>query len=262
MHYLTRLLLIIFLVLPTIGFAQQLELRRDSTTRNWSFSVTGNAFFASQSTDLLGEGVSQPYTDISSVMNSGFQLTAAARYKNWLLSVEGTNTNLDSELQALVAVKLSIDQHMIHTKLGYLLVESINFSEDGEMMNGWTFQGTISARYWRNDIFLDLDDTPEIDFEGIQEWTDVMIGVESTFVLGRKVIIGVSGDVGGFGLFDGGSDFSSAFCFTTSYRATQNLWLNVDFRSFEYDRTDGEEASEINTNVSVVGPSLGATFVF
>lgn len=259
---LTGISLFVFLCFSLPTSAQHLELGSYSPDGDWSFSVSAYGILASQSTDIFGEGISQSYNDLSSLTNSGLQLNASARYKQWFLHLEGTNTYLESELNALVAVRLDIEQQILHPKIGYQFLDDINYTEEGELLSGWTLQATAGARYWQNDFFLDLDDTPEVDLAEVQQWTDFMVGIRSTIVLGPRVIIGISGDVGGFEFFEESSDFSSTFNFTTCYQLSKSFWINLDFKSFNYDRSAGEGPEEISTKVSVIGPGLGGTFIF
>ncbi len=58
-------------------------------------------------TDVGGEKLRQSFNDLSSITNFGFQLSAAARYKRFILSFDGTYAALGSELGSeLQKVKL------------------------------------------------------------------------------------------------------------------------------------------------------------
>ena len=58
---------------------------------------------------------------------------------------------------------------------------------------GWSIEGNIGAKYWKNDVNVDyaiyIGDT-EIDsgsFNEPQEWTDLMIGIRSKIYLNKSI---------------------------------------------------------------------------
>ena len=86
-----------------------------------------------------------------------------------------------------------------------------------------------------------------------------MIGFRLNFVLNKKVLLGVSGSGGGFGIGKS-NDFSYDFTYTNSFYVKEYLWINAGFRNFKYKRTDGAGDTELKTTVNVIGPLLGLIF--
>jgi hypothetical protein len=94
------------------------------------------------------------------------------------------------------------------------------------------------AKYWQNDVTLDyrvvLGDPPATVADGQlgtkQDLWDPMLGAKARVILSRTVHLGLS--------------------------------VTAGFRSFQYKRTDGEGAEELETKVHVLGPLIGVSFVF
>lgn len=94
-----------------------------------------------------------------------------------------------------------------------------------------------------------------------QDWWDLMIGAKTKFVLSDKFMLGVNFNVGGFGIGNS-SKFAYDFVYINSFRVLD--WMSVDagFRNFSYERLDGEGTDdELTTNVNVLGPFLGVSFI-
>ena len=77
----------------------------------------------------------------------------------------------------------------------------------------------------------------------------------------RPVLLGVSASGGGFGIGNA-SDFAWDFVYTNTFKVSKLISVTAGFRSFQYKRTDGEGAEELETKVHVLGPLIGVSFVF
>jgi hypothetical protein len=235
----------------------------------WRFNISPYALFASQSTDVGGEQLRQNFGDLSSMTNFGFQLAASVTYERWSLSFDGTYANLGGNTtQSVVEVDLDIKQYMADLRLGYTLVNKVDYGAESSVVRGWAMDVNAGAKYWENDLTLgyriQLGDGPLVIEDEIttkQSWWDPMIGVKARIFLNRSVLLGLYGSAGGFGIGDA-SDISTDFVYTNTFKVSRVISVTAGFRSFSYDRTDGEAEDAVTTKVKVLGPLIGASFVF
>lgn len=233
--------------------------------KDWGFFIAPYVMFAAQSTDVGGEKIRSSFNDLTSITNSGFQIIGAVRYKKWTASVDGTFAHLGyDESTEVLAIDLKIVQTILDLKLGYNVYENFQFNED-EVIKGWSLDVNAGTKYWRNDLGigyeLSFGDTiiTEGNIDEIQRWWDLMIGIKLKFVLSKKVLLGVSGSGGGFGI-GASNDFSYDFTYSNSFLVSDLIMINAGFRNFKYNRTDGVGENELKTTVNVLGPLIGVTF--
>lgn len=234
--------------------------------KDWGFSISPYAWLAGMSTDVGGEKIRQSFNDLSSLTNFGFQMSASARYKRFILSFDGTYAGLGTEMNSdLLQVDVSIDQWIIDTKLGYLIYDDIHYDED-EVIAGWSIEGNLGAKYWLNDIGvnykLGTENFPiaEGELKEPQQWWDLMLGMKTRIVLSRKVYLGLAANVGGFGLGNS-SKLSWDLTYTNTFRVSDLILVTAGYRTFKYRRIDGAGAEALETKVSAFGPMLGISFV-
>ena len=83
-----------------------------------------------------------------------------------------------------------------------------------------------------------------------------MVGVKTNIMLSRKVLLGASFSVGGFGIGDS-SEFTHDLTYINAFRVWRYMTINAGFRSFKYKRDD----NGLETTVNVLGPLLGVSFI-
>lgn len=243
------------------------DFKKVSERKDWGFSISPYAWLAGQSADVGGEKLRQSFNDLSSLTNFGFQLAAQARYKRFILSFDGTYAILGADGGTdLLNVEFSLNQWIIDTKLGYLIYDDIHYKED-EVIAGWSIEGHLGAKFWSNDIgisyALGAEGQPPLvegELNELQQWWDMMLGMETRFVLSKRVLLGVGADIGGFGIGNS-SDLAWDINYYNTFRITRLINITAGYRSFNFKRTDGEGDEALNTKVRVYGPLLGVSFV-
>ena len=241
--------------------------------KDWGCSITPYALLAAQSTDVNGQALRSSFSDLSSMTNAGFQIIATVRYKRVTFSFDGTFATLGAQMeQGPLKIDATIKQRILDFKLGYIVFDNFEFSNT-KPIKGWKLEVVAGAKYWANNLTIDDQLTLESPILGIdttisnstylpQNWWDMMVGIKTQFILNDKVNLLVNFDVGGFGIGNS-SKFAYNFTYVNNFRVLN--WLSVDagFRSFYYNRTDFDEAtqSDINTKVNVLGPLLGVTII-
>ena len=232
--------------------------------KKWRFSITPYALLAAQSTDVGGETIRQNFNDLSSMTNFGFQLISTILYDRFSLSFDGTYAKLGvAEELGPINVDLSIDQIILDTKFGVKVYDNFKL-DDKQAINGWSLDFSIGGKYMLNDVNLSytlpLPDPIE-DISGKLnkrlEWWDLMIGINTKFIVSPKFLVSVAYNAGGFGIGNS-SKFASDFTYINSFKVHKHVLVNAGFRSFGYDRVD----EGTNTKVRVLGPMLGVSAIF
>lgn len=220
---------------------------------------------ASQATDVGGEKLRQSFNDLASMTNFGFQLNTTARYKKYILSFDGTYANLGGGQSGdYLNLDLDLKQYILDMKLGYMIYSKFESNQEGAIINGWAIEANAGAKYWKNDVTFNYKIGDRLPIEGTlnekQEWFDLMIGFKTRIFLSRTVLLGLSGNVGGFGIGNS-SKLSYDFVYANTFKVLRYMSVTAGYRTFKYDRVDGEGESELNTTVSAYGPFLGVTFI-
>jgi hypothetical protein len=260
--------------LTTAIFSLQLLYSQDAEAdfegvnkrKDWSFSISPYAWLAGNATDVGGEKLRQSFNDLSSITNFGFQMTTSGRYKRITAVLDWTYAHLGSTLNNdYLNVDAHVYQWIVDPKVGYIIYDEIDYNEEN-VIAGWSLEATLGAKYWVNDVQVDytLDILENFPIEGgiseKQAWWDLMIGVKTKFILSKSVLLSVAADVGGFGIGNS-SKFAWDLAYANTFKISKLIMVTAGYRTFRYNRIDGEGESELKTKVNAYGPFLGVSFV-
>ncbi|WP_298534604.1 hypothetical protein [uncultured Algibacter sp.] len=255
-------LLFVFIIIVRNSNAQN---SNPTNQKHWSFDITPYGLLAFNSTDVGGTRIRQSFSDLVSITDAGFQLAAEAKYKKLHLIFDGTWATLgDSSNDSYLNIDLKIIQNILTFKIGYTVYENFNYDED-EILKGWSLTPNIGAKYWKNEVQLQYSLSFEDDIlindniNQLADWWDLMIGLKSEFFISNKFMLSVNLDIGGFGI---GNSSKSAydFVYLNTFKVSKLISVNAGFRNFKYRRVDASENGNLETNVNVFGPIVGATF--
>ena len=170
-------------------------------------------------------------------------------------------------MDTLCLTFLQIFQYILDLKLGYLLYSDIDFDED-EVIRGWSIEVNAGAKYWKNEVAVDYKidvSLPPLHEEGSidepQAWWDLMIGTKARIFLSESVLLGITGSIGGFGIGNS-SNLSYDFIYVNTFKVSKLISVTAGYRTFKYNREDGEGDEKVETTVHAFGPLLGVSFVF
>lgn len=264
---LALLFILIFIFSSAVAAQDATKIEEDyqSKDNRVHFIISPYAWLAGMSTDVGGEQIRQTFNDVASLTNFGFQLNAMILYKKWILSADGTYANLQAgSNEGIINIDANIKQYILDFKLGYLVFSNISKAEDN-VIRGWALELNAGAKYWKTDLAIDyaIGDPPilEDSIKEPQSWWDFMIGAKARFFLSNYVLLGVAGDIGGFGLGNS-SKLSYSFAYYNTFKVSELISVTAGYRTFWYRRVDGEGENELETIVSSFGPMLGVSFVF
>ena len=241
------------------------EFIDQSERRDWSFKIAPYAWLAGNATDVGGEKIRQSFNDLTALTNFGLQVIALARYKKWSLSSNLTYAVLGDELEeGPLNIDFSVKQIILDSKIGYTLIDKIDFGDD--VIRGWAMEATIGAIYWVNDVNVDVD--IPIDIPGFPvnvnekiEYVDLVFGTNFRIILSKSVLLGVSANIGGFGIGNS-SDLYWDLLFVNTFKVSKFLTVTAGYKTFTDKTTTGEGENEIKTNIKTFGPLLGVGINF
>ena len=269
---LTKIIAIIFILNYSVLFSQEkgeetgtanTEFIDKKERKNWTFKLAPYAWLAGTATDVGGEKIRQSFNDLSSLTNFGMQIIAQVKYKKWSLSSNLTYAKLGDIIeQSIFEIDFGIDQIILDTKLGYTLIDKIDFGDD--IIRGWAMDATIGGIYWVNDVTLIVDSSIPlpgfpIHINDKQKWTDLVIGTNFKIILSKSVLLGLSANIGGFGIGNS-SDLYYDLTFVNTFKVTKLITVTAGYKTFYYKRIDGTGEDELKTQVKTFGPMLGVAF--
>jgi len=255
---------------PDLCAQDQKTIEKDYEQKenNWRFIISPYAWLAGQATDVGGEKLRQSFNDLASLTNLGFQLNAQVMYKNWILTADGTYANLGySSEEGILQIDMDIKQYMLDLRLGYLVYSKLNKESKNSVIRGWAMEVNAGAKYWGNDVTLDytiqIGNLPPVqgNLKEPQAWWDAMLGIKARIFLSRWVLLGLYGSGGGFGIGNS-SKFSYDFAYTNTFKVSNLISITAGYRTFHYNRVDGEDENELKTEVTCFGPLIGVSFIF
>jgi hypothetical protein len=254
----------------SIGHAQETEKNdnpgaKEAKKKDWEFTLTPYAWLAGMSTDVGGDKIRQSFNDLSSVTNLGFQVAGSVRYKRWLLHSNFTYANLQAgESIGPIDVNIELLQLIWDNKIGYMVIDKKEEGDD--VIRGWTMETTLGAIYWSNDLDLRLEFTGDLPLEPIylpqgQNWTDLVVGVNFDIIVSRTVSLGLSSNLGGFGI-GGSSTLYWDLMYINTFKVSKLFTVIAGYKTFTYEREDGSGEDLLTTKVKTYGPLLGVSFHF
>ncbi len=274
---LNKSLLVLFIVFNyTFIFSQEKE--EETGTANtefidkkerkpWSFKLAPYAWIAGNATDVGSEKIRQSFNDLTSLTNFGFQMVAQARYKKWSLSSNLTYAKLGTQMEeGLLLIDYGIDQIILDSKIGYTIIDKIDFGDN--VIYGWAMDATIGAIYWYNNITVDADLDVSIDLpvSGFPisineelEYVDLVFGANFRIILSKSVLLGLSANVGGFGIGNS-SELYWDFSFINTFKVSKLLTVTAGYKTFNDKTVSGEGEDEVKTHVKTYGPLIGVAF--
>ena len=265
-------LLVLVAVLITMNNAKgqeadsvSVDLSEIEKPNKWRFTVSPYAWLAGMSTDVGGEKIRQSFNDLSSITNLGLQGAFVVRYNRWSLQTNVTYAELGAGQDiGPITADLNIVQIIWDNKLGYLLFDRIDEGDD--IIRGWSMETTIGAIYWSNDIAVNLEypiDLPILpqSIEEFQNWTDLVVGANFRIYLSKRVLLALSGNIGGFGIGSSSKFYYDLF-YANTFQISKLLALTAGYKSFSYDREDGSGEDRVSTRVKTYGPLIGVSFNF
>ncbi len=229
----------------------------EATEGGFHFSVSPYLWFAGNrgTVGALGRdvGVHASAGDLLSHFDIGLMGAAEARFNRFVLNGDMIWMRVsDSKAVPFPALGATsadarVGQFIWTSKVGYRVINAKKFKADAN----------VGVRYWH--LGQELNFNPSvlgINFNGSQSWADVLVGGRVQLPMGRKVVIDLLGDVGGWGA---SAKLDYQFATLLSYKFCSKWALTAGYRylSVDYRPTN---LSIYNTITS--GGLIGITYSF
>ena len=229
----------------------------DTTDSGFHFSVSPYLWFAGNrgTVGVLGRDASVHASagDLLSHLDIGLMGAAEARYNRFVLNGDMIWIRIsDSKAVPFPALgatsaDVRVGQFIWTSKVGYRLINSKKFKADAN----------VGVRYWHLGQTLNFNPSLlGINFNGSQSWADVLVGGRVQLPMGKKTVIDLLGDVGGWGA---SAKLDYQFAALLSYKLCSKWALVAGYRylSIDYRPTN---LSVYNTITS--GGLIGITYSF
>jgi len=221
----------------------------------WHFALTPYLWFAGThgTVGALGRNASMHASagDLLSHLDIGLMGAAEARYKRFLLNGDMLWIRL-SDSRALpvpnlgaVSADVRVGQFLWTSKVGYRAIDHKKMKADAN----------VGVRYWH--LGQKLNFNPSLlglNFNGSQQWADIVVGGRVQLPAGKKTVIDLAGDVGGW---NATAKLDYQFLAALGYKICPKVTLVAGYR---YLFVDYRPTNLSVFNVVTSGAVLGATF--
>lgn len=118
----------------------------------------------------------------------------------------------------------------------------------------------LGARYWSQSLTLETNGNPDGGIE--KDWIDPFVGFRAGSRLSPRFFLNLRGDVGGFDISDGSSDFSWNLGVSLGYDVSRVTSLWVGYRALYVDYDEGLTEQLYAYDMTMQGILLGVGFRF
>ncbi len=198
-------------------------------------------------------GVHASAGDLLDHLDIGLMGAAEARYNRFVLSGDMIWIRVsDSKAVPFPALgatsaDVRVGQFIWTSKLGYRVINAKRFKADAN----------VGVRYWHLGQTLNFNPSAlGLNFNGSQSWADVLVGGRVQLPMGRKVVIDLLGDVGGW---DASAKLDYQFATLLTYKFCPKWAVTAGYRYLFIDYRP-TNLSVYNTITS--GGLIGITYTF
>jgi hypothetical protein len=223
----------------------------------WHLALSPYLWFAGAhgTVGALGHDLSMHASpgDLLSHFDIGLMGAAEARHKRFLLTGDMIWIRL-SDSHALpfpglgaVSADVRVGQFIWTSKIAFRVIDHKKFKADAN----------VGVRYWHLGQKLSFNPTVlGLNFNGSQSWADIVVGGRVQLPVGKKTVIDLLGDVGGW---NATAKLDYQFAALLSYKICPKWNLVAGYR---YMFVDYRPNNLSVYNVVTSGAVLGATFTF
>jgi hypothetical protein len=227
----------------------------------WGQSVTGDVTIAGTT-----ESVDVPFRDILSMLNIGLMGVVEARYKRWILVVDGVGALLEDEGSVgLLGYDVDTSMATVTVSGGYRVFSGprTRFFRVPPEANPKNLDVDllVGGRYWylRNQIDLSLGGiTLPPSFTLQEDWVDPIVGARIRAQLSERFSLQLRASVGGFGV-GSASEFTWGALAAVGWKFGRRWTAFGGYRALAFDRDFG---GTNNMNLTFHGPLLGVSYRF
>lgn len=232
----------------------------ESEDSGWHFSLSPYLWFAGAHGNVGARGHAASMHaspgDLLSHVNFGLMGGAGLRRKRFVLTgdmlwIRLSDSRALPALSALgsgaVSADVRVGQFVWTSKGGYRVMDRKKFKADA----------TVGVRYWHLGQKLNFNPSAlGLNFNGSQNWADILVGGRVQLPLGKKTVIDLLGDVGGW---NASAKLDYQFTTLLAYKLSPKWTLGAGYR---YLFVDYRPTNLSVFNVITSGAVLGVTYNF
>jgi len=223
----------------------------------WHFALSPYLWFAGShgTVGALGHNVSMHASpgDLLSHFNFGLMGAAEARYEHFVLNGDLLWIRLSDSRAApfpgfgATSADVRVGQFIWTSKLGYRVIDRERMKADA----------SVGVRFWHLGQKLTFNPSRlGLNFDGSQGWEDIVVGGHVELPAGKKTVIDLAGDVGGW---NATAKLDYQFMAMLGYKICNKVTLLAGYRYLFVDYRPSN-LSVYNTVTS--GAIVGTTFTF
>ena len=145
-----------------------------------------------------------------------------------------------------VSADVRVGQFVWTSKGGYRLMDRKKFKADA----------TVGVRYWHLGQKLTFNPSlPGLNFNGSQSWADILVGGRVQLPVGKRTVIDLLGDAGGW---NASAKLDYQFAALLAYKLSPKWTVGAGYRYLFVDY----RPTNLSVNVATSGALLGVTYNF
>lgn len=240
--------------------------------KDWNFHIAPYGWLAGNSGEVVVDGettdLDLSFEDLFERANGGFQIYSEIRWKRLFIAFDGTWAQLGNTYDGrLFRTEFDVDQRIFDVRVGF---EVLRRSLDGvldpccePLRRHVVADVFVGARYWYTKTTLTFTGPlgRETNASDTSERWDPFIGARVGWNITRRLLFGLRGDIGGFGIGDA-AQFAWQAQVTAGYRFTSWMTAVLGYRLLSSDTITGSGADRGGQDLLQHGPIIGLGFSF
>lgn len=192
------------------------------------------------------------FSELAQKLDLAAQLRFEGLRKRWGFYLDGTYVSLGDDARAKVGPfrirGIDVDAQFTTAWLDF--GGMYRFGEPGR-----TFDLLVGGRY--SYLATDLSIGPFLDVDASEDFIAPMVGGRVQYDLGKKLVLSIKGEVGGFGIGDA-ADLVWGATALLGYRLNDRATLGFGYRYYDLDLSSGG----LDADLQMHGPLVGVAFRF
>jgi hypothetical protein len=236
--------------------------------RDWDLALFTYLWMAGVEADVESEfgdiHVDQSFSDILDDLELGAMAALDARYRRFVLFVDGIYTKVGDESSvAQGRVDSDLTMAYLDAKLGFRVLDATApWADPAQLEAPRVFFDVLGgARYWYNRLELDgrFPNVPDRQFDKSKDWVDPLVGGRLGVGLLPTLNVSVIGDVGGFDMGNG-SELTWMVMPTLNWRPWEHWSFHAGYKYVKAERERPSRNRDLDVELS--GPVVGVGFHF
>lgn len=218
---------------------------------SWEYALAPYLWAAGMDGTVRIEDLQQeadvPFSDIIEDLEFAFMGHFEMQNERWALSSDLVFVDLEDQQDLdQGTVTVGVDLTLVELAGGYRVSPAVT------LLAGARWVDTGSSFRYGGEVL-------EADAEAGTSWIDPLVGVHVVAPLSERWMVGLRGDVGGFGV---GSDLTWQASANIGFKASDLITIVAGYRALDMDFEDDDGFQTTGLDLLISGPVLGVAFSF